>query len=124
MIITLLLINFALILIWILVSKNANNVTKFELTNGVDRIDIAPHYAYDDWSGYYLVGYKVLYVRSGRIRRIKIKNDSNIIERYKDTKREAIIKIGDVWYKLDKPKQTIIDIPEPLEFAEKEEVTE
>lgn len=44
----------------------------------------------------------------------------------KDDAYKAIIKIKDIattWYKLDKISGDLIDIPEPAEFAEKNEVT-
>lgn len=45
---------------------------------------------------------------------------------YHDTKIEAIIKIDDMgveWYKLDKESDILMRIPEPAEYAEKNEVT-
>lgn len=103
--------------------KKDRDILKFELRNGINKIDIQPLF---DIYGYFN-SYEISYVLAGQINKVRINqpfSDNRHITRYKDTECEAIIKIGDVWYKLDKSKQTIIDIPEPAEFAEKEEVTE
>lgn len=46
-----------------------------------------------------------------------------VVKIFEEDHRQAILKINDMWFKLDKPKCTLFDIPEPAEYAEKNEVT-